>query len=193
MIVRRFLALCLLSLATPAMAATISYVPQTSTVLIPGGSVTVKIYGSSIDAIAGYSLYLDSSASGSLIQVTSQTLNTSLFTYGGPGPSLPETISDTHTSHDLGAFSNSSLPANTLYLLSTATFTLDLTTPYGAYSIGNTAATVFTSDFIGSDYATIASFNITVIPEPSMAGAVMTGCLVIAVGWRRLSRRHSRA
>ncbi|MGH8047244.1 MAG: hypothetical protein ACREKL_08355 [Chthoniobacterales bacterium] len=185
--------ICIFGLVTPAFAATISYVPQTSTIISPGGTVTVNIYGTSVDAIAGYSLYLNSSATGNFIQLTSQALNTSLFTYGGPAPSFPITLSTTAPLKDIGAFSISTLAADTPYLLSTATFTFGISTPAGAYSIGNTAGSLFTADFIGFDPAAINTFNITVIPEPSAWGALAAGGLVVLIGARKLSRRRLRA
>jgi hypothetical protein len=191
MILRRVF-LSLICLAAPALAATISYVPQTSTTISPGGTITVSIYGSSLDTIAGYSLYLESSATGSFIQVASQTINTTLFTYGGPGPTLPETISATSSSHDLGAFSLSPLAANTTWQLGTVTFSVSNLTPLGSYTIGNTAGSLFTPNFFDSDPVTLASFNISVIPEPSAWSVLIAGGLASAIAVRKISRHHQR-
>jgi hypothetical protein len=187
----RFL-ICLFGLVTPALAATISYVPQTSTTISPGGFVTVNIYGSSINEIGGYSLYLNSSATGNDIQLSSQALNTTLFTYLVP-PSFPITLSSTAPLKDIGGFALSTLPANTTYLLGTVTISFGSVTTPGSYTIGNTAGSLFTTDFVNSDPAAVASFNISVIPEPSAWGVLMAGSLALGVAARKISRHHRRA
>jgi hypothetical protein len=183
-----FLALMLAVLA-PASAAIVTFVPDTPVNIMPGGTVTFHIQGQSVNSIGGFSLYLNSDAPDGRIQITAATLNTALFSYGGPGPAFPESISSTDISQDLGAFSDPALAANTSFLLTTITITIDAATPVGTYTIGNTAATVFTSNFVDADYAAVASFNINVVPEPctmALLAAGAVGCLAALRGRRRL-------
>lgn len=179
------LTLILLISAREAQPATITYLPISTTVSA-GSSFTVQIFGSSINDISGYSLYLNSSAGAGLLQITGQTLNTSLFTYGGPAPTFPEPISTTQTSQDLGAFSLSDLPTGSSYLLSTATISVGAAASPGNYQIGNTAATVFTDPtFTEADFAPVNTFAITVVPEPEVGGMVILGVTSYFTGVRR--------
>lgn len=187
---KKLSALFISVLAIPSIeAATISFVPGATNVA-PGGSFTVQVYGSSINDIAGYSLYLNSTAGANLFQITSQALNTTLFTYGGPSPSFPEFISTTQTSQDLGAFSLNDLPENTSYLLGTETISVSASTPGGSYQIGNTSQTVFADpSFTQSDFAPASHFTISVVPEPSIVSLLLMSIALTACGRRRISSR----
>ncbi|MGH8047246.1 MAG: hypothetical protein ACREKL_08365 [Chthoniobacterales bacterium] len=182
-----------ITVLAPASAAIITYTPLTSFDVPPGATITFQISGRSVNDIGGFSLYLNSSATGAYIQLTAYTLNTALFTYGGPGPTFPETISSTENSQDLGAFSLGSPPlvADTTYLLGIATITIDPLTPVGTYTISNTSTTVFTDPtFTLSDYATVSDFTIHVVavPEPFTGALLLAGCLVVV-----LARKNSHA
>lgn len=177
-----------------ARAATISFSPSVSSVS-PGGSFTVDIYGTSVNSIGGFSLYLNSSSAGGQFQITAYALNTSLFNYGSAPPAFPSPISSTGISQDLGAFSNSSLAANTQYLLGTATITAAPGTVPANYSFGNSAQTVFADPgFAVSDFAPATSFNVAVVPEPSIVGLLAMGLPLLALisprlrGWARAMR-----
>ncbi len=177
MIARYLIAFCIFGLAQMegAFSATILFVPSASTVA-PGGSFTVDIYGTSVNTIGGFSLFLNSNASGNQLQITSQSLNTTSFTYGGPSPSFPESISATAQSQDLGAFSTSSLAANTQFLLGTDTIFINASTPGGIFQIGNTSGTVFDDPtFSTEDFAGVSNFSVTVTPEPSTWALLFMG------------------
>lgn len=174
-----------------APAATITFNPSTSTVL-PGGSFTVDVFGSSVNQIGGFSLFLNSSDSGTDIQISNWALNTTLFTYGGPGPTFPEIISSTQNSQDLGAFANSPLAASTPFLLGTASISIGMGITPGSYTIGNTSATVFTDPtFTNSDFASVATFAIDVIPEPGTTWLLLgsLGGLLAAQGVRKFGAK----
>jgi hypothetical protein len=167
-----------------ASSATIAFNPSMTNVSA-GGSFTVDIFGSSVNSIGGFSLFLNSSANGNQIQITSQILNTTDFSYGGPGPSFPESISATQNSQDLGAFSNVPLASNTQYLLGTDTIFINSATPAGLYTISNTAGTVFTDPtFTMSDFASISNFSINVqaVPEPSTWAFLLVASAFLAAG-----------
>jgi hypothetical protein len=185
------LAMLLFAGLAPASASIITYVPETPVDILPGGTVTFQIHGQSVNNIGGFSLYLNSdAASDDWIKISSASLNATLFTYGGPSPTFPEPISSTTISQDLGAFSNSALAANTSYLLTTVTITIDGSTPEGTYTVGNTTATVFAnSTFTTSDFAAVAGFDIHVlaVPEP-FTGALLTAGAGLMLAWRRRVR-----
>lgn len=183
----RLAGVCLAALAGggTALCSSIAFTPSTPSV-VPGGSFTVDVYGTSVNVIGGYSLFLNSSATGSQIQIASQALNTTDFTYGGPSPTFPQAISSTQKSQDLGAFSTSDLPANTQYLLGTETILVAAGTPAGNYVIGNTADTVFANpSFTQGDYAAVSSFTINVVPEPASLGLVCVGGMLMLRRQRR--------
>lgn len=178
------LALVLSLTVTSVSPATITFVPSSTNVVV-GSSFSVSIYGTpSIDS-AGYSLYLESSSIGSGIEITSQVLNTSLLSYGGASPLMPETISSTTQSSDLGAFSNDTLSANQSYLLSTITISLDSSLNAGTYTIFSTtgiAGTVFADPtFSVEDFASYSYFTINaeLAPEPGILCSLVTGLTVI--------------
>jgi len=176
-----------------ASAASISFVPLTSTTVAPGGSFSFQIYGSSVNAIGLFSLYLTSSASNSQFQLTSYSINTLLFDDITLNPPLPEDVSSTHTTQDLGSFvtNPSGLASDTLYLLSTATITVGLGTPDGNYSLGNATTTVFTDPtFTFSDFAPESdlAINISSIPEPTTWGLLTAGGLAALIVARRFRR-----
>src|SRR5258708_4526248 len=119
-------------------AATISINSATST-LEAGQSLILNIYVVTSRQTGGFSLYLDSNEPEGDIQITGLAFNTADFGYGAPFPSLPETISATQSSLDLGGFANSDLSANTQYLLTTVTVSLANNIAPGNYWIRNTS------------------------------------------------------
>lgn len=171
-----------------AGAAAISFTPSVSSIA-PGESFTVDIYGASINEIGGFSLYLNAGSSDGAFQITSYTLNSALFDYGGPSPGFPQTISQATSSQDLGAFSHSALAANTPYFLGTATITASIGTPLAAYTFGSTALTVFANPaFTVGDFAPVSSFAVTVVPEPGEAGVLVAGMLAVCLLCRSAAR-----
>ena len=190
---RHLIAACLLGLASigAAGAASISFVPITSTTVAPGGSFTFEIYGSSVNAIGAFSLYLTSTGTGNQFQLTSYTINTSLF--DDASFSLPQSI-PTVPDVDLGSSVTApeGLLANTLYLLSTATVTVNAATPVGNYFLGNATTTVFTDPtFSLSDFAPESDLqiNIAAVPEPSIWGILITAGLTGLILARRLQKK----
>jgi hypothetical protein len=109
-------------------------------------------------------------------------INTLLF--DNPGYTVPQNLPTTPP-QDFGAFASTTLTANTLYLLSSATVSISGAAPDGVYSVGNTTDTVFTdSTFTMSDFAPDSNFliNVTSVPEPSAWGLLLgggLGCLIL--------------
>jgi hypothetical protein len=179
-----------LAAAETAPAGTIAFSPLSATIVPPGGSIHFEIYGLSVNDIGAFSLFLNSSGTGSQFQLSSYALNTDLFQGFTPDPPLPEAISATRQSQDLGSFASDSatLGANTMYLLGTATVTVDSDTPAGTYTLSNSTQTVFTDpSFEMSDDAPASTLQITVaiVPEASTAALLTVGSAAYAIVGRK--------
>ena len=189
------LTVCCLAVSQ-APAATLVFT-ATPTTVTAGSSFTFSIYGTSILAqIGGFELLLNSSntSTGNQINLTSQTLNSSDFTYLVAPPTFPQPLSTTQSTQDLGAFTQDmfGLPGNVQYLLASETIAVSASLPAGSYTIGSTAASLFTdANGVDTDYITPTSFTFTVVSAPEPSASALLLVVVFGLCLRYTFRRRS--